>query len=247
MDIRAAEISTILKEQIANFGAEAEVSEVGRVLSVGDGIARVYGLDQVQAGEMVEFEDSKRGMALNLEDDNVGVVIFGDDRHISEGGIVKRTKAIVDVPFARGHDQRVAVAGDGEIRIGAAVEEHGDQRQVALAGGGDQRAAITIHRRVEVGAAREKAGHIFDIARLSGFDQRTIQTGDSCASLLSIAACRHIAAHRHHPNGRQRQQHCGSADGDQRRTRESGSPARLGGVEQGRHTGRQITAAGHGE
>jgi F-type H+-transporting ATPase subunit alpha len=102
MDIRAAEISSILKEQIANFGAEAEVSEVGRVLSVGDGIARVYGLDQVQAGEMVEFEDGTRGMALNLEDDNVGVVIFGDDRHISEGGIVKRTKAIVDVPVGKG-------------------------------------------------------------------------------------------------------------------------------------------------
>ena len=82
MDIRAAEISAILKEQIANFGTEAEVSEVGRVLSVGDGIARVYGLDQVQAGEMVEFEDGTRGMALNLESDNVGVVIFGDDRHI---------------------------------------------------------------------------------------------------------------------------------------------------------------------
>jgi F-type H+-transporting ATPase subunit alpha len=102
MDIRAAEISAILKEQIANFGTEAEVSEVGRVLSVGDGIARVYGLDQVQAGEMVEFEDGTRGMALNLESDNVGVVIFGDDRHIAEGGVVKRTKAIVDVPVGKG-------------------------------------------------------------------------------------------------------------------------------------------------
>jgi F-type H+-transporting ATPase subunit alpha len=102
MDIRAAEISAILKEQIANFGTEAEVSEVGRVLSVGDGIARVYGLDQVQAGEMVEFEDGTRGMALNLESDNVGVVIFGDDRHIAEGGIVKRTQSIVDVPVGKG-------------------------------------------------------------------------------------------------------------------------------------------------
>jgi F-type H+/Na+-transporting ATPase subunit alpha len=101
MDIRAAEISAILKEQIANFGTEAEVSEVGRVLSVGDGIARVYGLDQVQAGEMVEFEDGTRGMALNLESDNVGVVIFGDDRHIHEGGIVKRTQSIVDVPVGK--------------------------------------------------------------------------------------------------------------------------------------------------
>jgi F-type H+-transporting ATPase subunit alpha len=102
MEIRAAEISAILKEQIANFGTEAEVSEVGRVLSVGDGIARVYGLDQVQAGEMVEFEDGTRGMALNLESDNVGVVIFGDDRHIREGGIVKRTQSIVDVPVGKG-------------------------------------------------------------------------------------------------------------------------------------------------
>jgi F-type H+-transporting ATPase subunit alpha len=102
MDIRAAEISAILKEQIANFGTEAEVAEVGRVLSVGDGIARIYGLDQVQAGEMVEFEDGTRGMALNLENDNVGVVIFGDDRHIKEGGTVKRTKSIVDVPVGKG-------------------------------------------------------------------------------------------------------------------------------------------------
>jgi F-type H+-transporting ATPase subunit alpha len=80
MDIRAAEISAILKEQIANFGSEAEIAEVGRVLSVGDGIARVHGLDEVQAGEMVEFESGVKGMALNLEADNVGIVIFGDDR-----------------------------------------------------------------------------------------------------------------------------------------------------------------------
>ena len=102
MDIRAAEISAILKEQIANFGAEAEVAEVGRVLSVGDGIARVYGLDEVQASEMVEFADGTRGMALNLENDNVGVVIFGDDRHIREGDLVKRTKSIVDTPVGKG-------------------------------------------------------------------------------------------------------------------------------------------------
>jgi len=98
MDIRAAEISAILKDQIKNFGAEAEVSEVGQVLSVGDGIARVYGLDNVQAGEMVEFPGGIRGMALNLEVDNVGVVIFGSDRDIKEGDTVKRTGAIVDVP-----------------------------------------------------------------------------------------------------------------------------------------------------
>ena len=98
MDIRAAEISAILKDQIKNFGKEAEVSEVGQVLSVGDGIARVYGLDNVQAGEMVEFPGGIRGMALNLESDNVGVVIFGNDRDIKEGDTVKRTGAIVDVP-----------------------------------------------------------------------------------------------------------------------------------------------------
>ncbi|GGK52451.1 F0F1 ATP synthase subunit alpha [Salinarimonas ramus] len=102
MDIRAAEISAILKEQIKNFGQEAEVSEVGQVLSIGDGIARCYGLDKVQYGEMVEFESGVRGMALNLETDNVGVVVFGSDREISEGQTVKRTGAIVDVPVGKG-------------------------------------------------------------------------------------------------------------------------------------------------
>jgi F-type H+-transporting ATPase subunit alpha len=98
MAIQAAEISAILKDQIKNFGQEAEVAEVGRVLSVGDGIARIYGLDNVQAGEMVEFPGGIRGMALNLEADNVGVVIFGTDSGIKEGDTVKRTNSIVDVP-----------------------------------------------------------------------------------------------------------------------------------------------------
>src|SRR5260221_4101884 len=102
MDIRAAEISAILKQQIANFGAEADVAEVGQVLSIGDGIARIYALDKVQADEMVEFANGMRGMALNLETDNVGVVIFGDDSGIREGDVVKRTGAIVDVPVGRG-------------------------------------------------------------------------------------------------------------------------------------------------
>src|ERR1700688_1871083 len=110
MDIRAAEISSILKEQIKNFGQEAEVSEVGQVLSVGDGIARVYGLDNVQAGEMVEFENGTRGMALNLETDNVGIVIFGADREIKEGQTVKRTRAIVDTPVGKGLLGRVVDA-----------------------------------------------------------------------------------------------------------------------------------------
>lgn len=102
MDIRAAEISAILKDQIKNFGKEAEVTEVGQVLSVGDGIARVYGLDQVQAGEMVEFPGGIKGMALNLETDNVGVVLFGSDRDIKEGDTVKRTGAIVEIPVGKG-------------------------------------------------------------------------------------------------------------------------------------------------
>ena len=110
MDIRAAEISAILKDQIKNFGKEAEVSEVGQVLSVGDGIARVYGLDNVQAGEMVEFPGGIRGMALNLETDNVGVVIFGADRDIKEGDTVKRTGSIVDVPVGKGLLGRVVDA-----------------------------------------------------------------------------------------------------------------------------------------
>ncbi|MBY0302815.1 MULTISPECIES: F0F1 ATP synthase subunit alpha [Sphingomonas] len=102
MDIRAAEISKVIKDQIANFGTEAEVSETGQVLSVGDGIARIYGLDNVQAGEMVEFANGVQGMALNLEADNVGVVIFGSDAEIKEGDTVKRTGTIVDVPVGKG-------------------------------------------------------------------------------------------------------------------------------------------------
>src|SRR6202048_3541431 len=110
MEIRAAEISAILKQQIANFGTEADVAEVGQVLSIGDGIARVYGLDKVQAGELVEFPNGEKGLALNLESDNVGVVVFGDDSHISEGDTVKRTNAIVDVPVGRGLLRRVVDA-----------------------------------------------------------------------------------------------------------------------------------------
>jgi len=102
MDIRAAEISRVIRDQIAGFGTEAEVSEVGQVLSVGDGIARVHGLDKVQAGEMVEFPGGIKGMALNLEADNVGVVIFGSDTGIKEGDTVKRTGTIVDVPVGKG-------------------------------------------------------------------------------------------------------------------------------------------------
>jgi F-type H+-transporting ATPase subunit alpha len=130
MGIQAAEISAILKEQIKNFGKDAEVAEVGRVLSVGDGIARVHGLDNVQAGEMVEFPGGIRGMALNLEVDNVGIVIFGDDRSIKEGDTVKRTKAIVDVPAGDGLLGRVVDALgnpiDGKGPIAAAERRVAD-------------------------------------------------------------------------------------------------------------------------
>ncbi|MCH9020142.1 MAG: F0F1 ATP synthase subunit alpha [Proteobacteria bacterium] len=122
MEIRAAEISAIIKEQIAAFGTEAEVAEVGQVLSVGDGIARVYGLDQVQAGEMVEFPGGVKGMALNLEVDNVGIVIFGDDRTIKEGDTVKRTGAIVEVPVGEALLGRVVDALGNPIDGGPAIE-----------------------------------------------------------------------------------------------------------------------------
>ena len=120
MQINPSEVTKILKEQIKKFGEKAEVSEVGQVLSVGDGIARVYGLDNVQAGEMVEFSAEIKGMALNLEKDNVGVVIFGDDRSIKEGDIVKRTKAIVDAPVGKNLLGRVV---DG---LGNPIDGKGD-------------------------------------------------------------------------------------------------------------------------
>ncbi len=123
MTINPSEITKLLKDQIKNFGEKAEISEIGKVLSVGDGIARVYGLDNVQAGEMVEFEDGSKGMALNLENDNVGVVIFGDDRNIKEGDTIKRTNAIVDVPVGKELLGRVVdglgnpIDGKGQISV----------------------------------------------------------------------------------------------------------------------------------
>jgi F-type H+-transporting ATPase subunit alpha len=129
MDIKAAEISAILKDQIKNFGQEAQVSEVGQVLSVGDGIARVYGLDNVQAGELVEFPGGIKGMALNLETDNVGVVIFGNDRSIKEGDVVKRTGSIVDTPVGMGLLGRV-VDGLGNPIDGKGPIEHTERSRV---------------------------------------------------------------------------------------------------------------------
>jgi F-type H+-transporting ATPase subunit alpha len=130
MNIQPAEISAILKREIQNFGAEAEVSEVGQVLSVGDGIARVYGLDNVQAGEMVEFPGAIKGMALNLENDNVGVVIFGTDEHIKEGDTVKRTGAIVEVPVGRGLLGRVVDALGNPIDGKGALTDIAERRRV---------------------------------------------------------------------------------------------------------------------
>ena len=115
MGIQAAEISAILKDQIKNYGKDAEVAEVGRVLSVGDGIARVYGLDNVQAGELVEFPGSVMGMALNLETDNVGVVIFGSDREIKEGDTVKRLGSIVDTSVYLGSEKHSTLNVDHDI------------------------------------------------------------------------------------------------------------------------------------
>jgi len=120
MQINPSEVTKILKEQIKKFGEKAEISEVGQVLSVGDGIARVYGLDNVQAGEMVEFSDGSKGMALNLEIDNVGIVIFGDDKSIKEGDIVKRTGSIVDTPVGKNLLGRVVDA------LGNPIDGKGD-------------------------------------------------------------------------------------------------------------------------
>ena len=133
MDIRAAEISAILKKEIENFGTEAEVSEVGQVLSVGDGVARVYGLDEIQAGEMVEFPGGVRGMALNLESDNVGIVILGDDRDIKEGDTVKRSGTIIEIPV-------------GKALLGRVIDPLGNP----LDGKGE--IAATERRRIEVKA-----------------------------------------------------------------------------------------------
>jgi F-type H+-transporting ATPase subunit alpha len=131
MDIRAAEISRVIRDQIANFAAEEEVAEVGTVLSVGDGIARIYGLDNVQAGEMVEFESGVKGMALNLEADNVGVVVFGSDEEIREGSTAKRTGSIVDVPIGKGLLGRVVDALGNPID-GKGPIEYTERRRVEV-------------------------------------------------------------------------------------------------------------------
>ena len=149
MDIRAAEISKVIKDQIANFGTEAQVSEVGTVLSVGDGIARIHGLDKVQAGEMVEFANGIQGMALNLEADNVGVVIFGSDQEIKEGDTVKRTGTIVDVPVGRGLLGRVVDALGNPIDGKGPIEDAERQRVEVKAPGIIPRKSV--HEPVQTG------------------------------------------------------------------------------------------------
>ncbi len=132
MKITPSEITNILKDQIENFGTNAEVSEVGQVLTVGDGIARVYGLDNVQAGEMVQFPDGTKGMALNLETENVGVVIFGDDSKIKEGDVVKRTGAIVDVPVGKSLLGRVVDALGNSIDGKGSVDKNLERKRVEI-------------------------------------------------------------------------------------------------------------------
>ncbi|WP_225205941.1 F0F1 ATP synthase subunit alpha [Novosphingobium huizhouense] len=149
MEIRAAEISKVIKDQIASFGAEAQVSEVGSVLSVGDGIARIHGLDKVQAGEMVEFANGVKGMALNLEADNVGVVIFGSDAEIREGDTVKRTGTIVDVPVGKGLLGRVVDALGNPIDGKGPIENATRQRVEVKAPGIIPRKSV--HEPVQTG------------------------------------------------------------------------------------------------
>lgn len=128
MKINPSEITKLIKDEIKNFGEKAEVSEIGKVLTVGDGIARVHGLDNVQAGEMVEFSDGSKGMALNLESDNVGIVIFGEDKEIKEGDTVKRTNSIVDVPVGKTLLGRV-VDALGEPIDGKGALDKGTERK----------------------------------------------------------------------------------------------------------------------
>ncbi|MDA0703134.1 MAG: F0F1 ATP synthase subunit alpha [Proteobacteria bacterium] len=179
MEIRAAEISAILKEQIANFGTEADVSEVGQVLSVGDGVARVHGLDKVQAGELVEFPGGIKGMALNLEVDNVGVVIFGDDRSIVEGDTVKRTGSIVDVPIGMGLLGRV-VDGLGNPIDGKGPIEGATRSRVEIKAPG-------IIARQPVGEPMQTGLKAIDSLVPVGRGQRELIIGDRQTGKTAVA------------------------------------------------------------
>ena len=179
MEIRAAEISKVIKDQIASFGTEAQVSEVGTVLSVGDGIARIHGLDKVQAGEMVEFANGVKGMALNLEADNVGVVIFGSDAEIKEGDTVKRTATIVDVPVGKGLLGRVVDALGNPIDGKGPIEATSRQRVEVKAPGIIPRKSV--HEPVQTGL---KA---IDALVPVGRGQRELIIGDRQTGKTAIA------------------------------------------------------------
>ena len=179
MEIRAAEISKVIKDQIASFGTEAQVSEVGTVLSVGDGIARIHGLDKVQAGEMVEFANGVKGMALNLEADNVGVVIFGSDAEIKEGATVKRTATIVDVPVGKGLLGRVVDALGNPIDGKGPIEATSRQRVEVKAPGIIPRKSV--HEPVQTGL---KA---IDALVPVGRGQRELIIGDRQTGKTAIA------------------------------------------------------------
>ena len=180
MDIKPSEISAILKREIHNFGAEAQVAEVGQVLSVGDGIARVYGLDQVQAGEMVEFPGGIKGMALNLETDNVGVVIFGEDRTIKEGDTVKRTGSIVDVPVGKGLLGRVIDPLGNPIDGKGALKNVAERRRV------DVKAPGIIPRR-SVNEPMQTGIKAIDSLIPIGRGQRELIIGDRQTGKTAIA------------------------------------------------------------
>ncbi len=180
MDVRAAEISAILKSQISNFGAEAQVSEVGQILSVGDGIARVHGLDGVQAGEMVEFPGGIKGMALNLERDNVGVVVFGADRGLKEGDTVKRLGTIVDVPVGKGLLGRVVNA------LGEPIDGKGPLTDVAERRRVDVKAPGIIPRR-SVHEPMQTGIKAIDALIPIGRGQRELIIGDRQTGKTAVA------------------------------------------------------------
>ena len=180
MNIQPSEISAILKREIQSFGAEAQVSEVGEVLSVGDGIARVYGLDKVQAGELVEFPGGIKGMALNLETDNVGVVVFGSDAGIKEGDTVKRTGAIVDVPVGKGLLGRVVDP------LGNAIDGKGDITDVAERRRVDVKAPGIIPRR-SVNEPMQTGIKAIDSLIPIGRGQRELIIGDRQTGKTAIA------------------------------------------------------------
>ena len=180
MDINPSEVTKILKEQIKKFGEKSEVTEIGQVLSVGDGIAIIYGLDNVQAGEMVEFSDGSKGMALNLESDNVGVVIFGDDRAIKEGDTVKRTGSIVDVPVGKQLLGRVVDGLGNPIDGKANLEKNLERRRVEVKAPG-------IIPRQSVGEPMQTGLKSIDSLIPIGRGQRELIIGDRQTGKTAVA------------------------------------------------------------